>query len=49
MTLLTDDMDLAGDIIQSLATYMSIEVCGYPQNVPYKFCRDNYIDGTLLC
>ena len=26
MTLETDDMDLAGDIVQSLATYMGIEV-----------------------
>ena len=27
VTLQTDDMDLAGDVIQSLASYLGIEVC----------------------
>ena len=29
MTIETDDMDLAGDIIQSLANYLDIMVCTY--------------------
>ena len=30
----TDDMDLAGDIVQSLAAYFSIEVCRTPVTFP---------------
>ena len=33
VTLQTDDMDLAGDVIQSLASYLGIEVCKLKKSV----------------